>query len=317
MPVEVGLARLRTKFGLVPVEYPTTRAATATAADRAADLHAAFSDPRIKAVISTIGGDDELKVLRHLDPDLFVANPKPFFGYSDNINLLLFLWNLGLVSYHGGAIMVQFARPGAIHPATRKSLERALFGSGRHQLDELAEYTDQEDNWADPAAFTSEPPMLPSDGWSWHGPQVTVSGPAWGGCLEIIDFHLRTGSYLLADDEYDGAVLFAETSEELPSADYVHRVLMCMGERGLLARFGAIVWGRPKAWSFEHPLSSAEKARYCAAQQESVLAAVAEYAPAVPVVFGVDFGHTDPQLIVALGGDTTVDALRRTITVSY
>jgi hypothetical protein len=35
----------------------------------------------------------------------------------------------------------------------------------------------------------------------------------------------------------------------MPTADYVYRVLMCLGERELLQRFAGIVWGRPKAWS--------------------------------------------------------------------
>jgi len=109
----------------------------------------------------------------------------------------------------------------------------------------------------------------------------------------------------------------AETSEELAPAEYVYRVLMGMGERGLLQRFGAIVWGRPKAWSFDRPLAPAEKAHYAAAQQQAVLAAVAEYHPAAPVVFGVDFGHTDPQLIIPLGAETTVDSVNRSITVTY
>jgi muramoyltetrapeptide carboxypeptidase LdcA involved in peptidoglycan recycling len=78
-------------------------------------------------VIAAIGGEDEIKVLRHLDPALLASHPKPFFGYSDNTNLHLFLWNLGLVSYHGGAVMVEFGRPAAMHPLTRRSLERALF----------------------------------------------------------------------------------------------------------------------------------------------------------------------------------------------
>ena len=68
-------------------------------------------------MIATIGGEDEIKVLRHLDPEVFRANPKPFFGYSDNTNLLLYLWNLGIVGYHGGSVMVQFGRPGSMNPA--------------------------------------------------------------------------------------------------------------------------------------------------------------------------------------------------------
>jgi muramoyltetrapeptide carboxypeptidase LdcA involved in peptidoglycan recycling len=71
---ELGLRRLVDDFGLKPVEYPTTRAIDA--------------DPSITAVLATVGGDDEIRVVRHLDPAIFRGNPKPYFGYSDNTNLL-------------------------------------------------------------------------------------------------------------------------------------------------------------------------------------------------------------------------------------
>ena len=41
LPYELGLTRLREEFGLRPVEYPSTRAAQASPAQRAADIHAA------------------------------------------------------------------------------------------------------------------------------------------------------------------------------------------------------------------------------------------------------------------------------------
>ena len=150
-----------------------------------------------------------------------------------------------------------------------------------------------------------------------HGPAATVTGPAWGGSLEIVDFHLRTGRYLRPEDSYDGAVLFLETSEELPAADYVYRVLMCMGERKLLQRFAAIVWARPRAWSIDDPREPSAKAAYTREQHEAVLAAVNEYHPGVPLVFGVDFGHTEPQHIIPSGGTVTVDGVAREIYVTY
>lgn len=317
MPFELGLARLRDEFGLVPVEYPTTRAAQASPSERAKDVHAAFADPHIKAVLTSIGGIDELKVLQHLDPGLIAANPKPFFGFSDNTNLHLFLWNLGMVSYHGAAVMIQFGRPVSMHPATRQSLDRALFTRGAYELDQPAEYSDQDGDWDDPATFAAEPPMFTSEAWSWHGPTTTVTGPAWGGCLEIIDFHLRTSRYLLPEDTYDGAVLFLETSEELPTDSYVYRVLMCMGERRLLQRFAAIIWARPRAWSLDQQNQAADKARYTSAQRDAVLAAISEYHPNVPLVFGVDFGHTEPQHIIPSGGTVTLDSENQRITVTY
>ena len=109
---EQGLRRLRDEFELTPVQYPTTRVMGSSLEARAQDVHAAFADPAIKAIICSIGGEDEIKLLKYLDPAILRANPKPFLGYSDNTNLHLLLWNQGIVSYYGGSIMVQFGRGG-------------------------------------------------------------------------------------------------------------------------------------------------------------------------------------------------------------
>ena len=318
LPVELGLRRIRQEFGLETVEYPTTRAEIASPEQRAADLHAAFADPEIAAVIATIGGDDEIKVLRHLDPDILRANPKPFFGYSDNTNLLVYLWNLGIVGYHGGAVMVQFGRPGSMNPDTRASLEAALLGDGGWTtLEEPAEYSTVEGEWSDPKSLETAPKMISSEGWSWHGPERKVEGRTWGGCLEILDFHFRAGRYLQPNEAYEGCVLFCETAEDMPSADYVYQVLMGMGERGLLQQFSAVVWGRPKSWSHDNRTLFGEQLLFEEAQHEAVEIALAEYHPDVPWVFGVDLGHTDPQLVIPYGGDIRVDIALRRIDVRY
>ena len=53
------------------------------------------------------------------------------------------------------------------------------------------------------------------------------------------------------------------------------------------------------------------------AQREAALAAVTEYHPGVPLVFGADFGHTEPQHVIPSGGTVTVDASIRQIEVTY
>jgi muramoyltetrapeptide carboxypeptidase LdcA involved in peptidoglycan recycling len=317
-PYELGLRRLRDVLGLEVVEHPTARAAAASPQERAADLHAAFADPRTTAVIATIGGEDQLKVLRHLDRDLLAAHPKPFFGYSDNTNLHLLLWTLGIVSYHGGSVMVQLGRPGRLHPATEASWRQALFTRGERRLVEPGESGDVEPwDWNDPVPPTAEPVLAPTEPWSWHGGGSPVQGRLWGGCLEIVDLHLRTGRYLPEPSSLDGAVLLLETSEELPSADYVYRVLMSMGERGLLERFAGALVARPKAWSLEVRHDDAGRLRYVEQQREAVLRALTEYAPRATVVLGVDAGHTDPQLVLPHGGLVRLDPADRTVHVTY
>jgi muramoyltetrapeptide carboxypeptidase LdcA involved in peptidoglycan recycling len=159
--------------------------------------------------------------------------------------------------------------------------------------------------------------LEPAPGWSWHGPRNRVSGPGWGGCLEVVDFQLRTGRWVRPNESYAGAVLFLETSEELPPAGFVYRVLMCMGERGLLEQFAAVLAGRPKAESLTAPNPPEAKRDYTAQQHEAVLRALAECAPHAVVVLDVDFGHTDPHLVLPHGGEITVDGQARRITVRY
>lgn len=317
LPFELGLSRLRDDFGLVPVEYPTTRRMGAAPADRAADLHAAFADPRITAIIASIGGEDQITVLPHLDAELIRANPKPFFGYSDNTNLLAYLWTLGIVGFHGSSVMAELGRPVAMHPLTADSLRAALFGTGEYELRASDDYRDESRDWADPATFESAPPMRPAGGWDWHRPDRVIEGVTWGGNLEILGWLMMADRAIAPPATYDGAVLIIETDEELPSAVAVYRMLRNMGERGLLGRFPAVVVGRPKAWSFESPNPPEARAEYARAQRKAVLRAVGEYNPEATVVFDVDFGHTDPQLIIPYGGRIRVDGPARRISVWY
>jgi muramoyltetrapeptide carboxypeptidase LdcA involved in peptidoglycan recycling len=316
-PFDTGIQRLRDDFGLVPVEYPTTRRMDATAADRAADINAAFGDPEIKAIIASIGGEDQITVTPYLDGELIRANPKPFFGYSDNTNLLAYLSNLGVVGYHGGSVMVQFGRCGGMHPLTADSLRAALLTSGEFVLPENTEYGDVDKDWADPESFDSPPSMEASSGWSWHNADQVVESATWGGNLEILSWLLMADRDIRPPEAYRGMILLLETSEELPSATEVFRVLRNMGERGLLRQFPAILLARPKAWSLDRRNSPEEKAAYAKEQREAVSRALSVYAPGAMVVFDVDFGHTDPQLVIPYGGRVRVDGPARRITVTY
>src|SRR4051794_30386567 len=127
-PYELALERMR-ELGLDPVEFPTTRAPVASPEERARDIEAAFLDPTIEAVFATIGGDDQIKVLSHLNLDLLRGCRKPFFGHSDNTNLHVVLHALGTPSYYGASAMVQFGRNGEMHPVTRASIAAALAGA--------------------------------------------------------------------------------------------------------------------------------------------------------------------------------------------
>src|ERR1700678_706280 len=51
--------------------------------DRVVDVHAAFTDTEVDAIVCTRGGWGTAELLPHLDAGLIKANPKALLGYSD------------------------------------------------------------------------------------------------------------------------------------------------------------------------------------------------------------------------------------------
>ena len=314
---ELSMRRLCDEIGLVAVEYPTTRQLGATARDRARDLMSAFTDPTIRAVMATIGGEDQLTVLPLLDPAAVCADPKPFFGYSDNINLLNWLWNLGIAGYHGGSTMVHLGRPVGTLSTSVSSLRSALFDSTTVQLAPETEIGEDEIAWNEPDALTTALPMTPGGDWIWHRPETVVTAPTWGGNVEVLHWNLAAGRWMRPVADYAGCILLLETSEEMPSGDDVYRMLRNFGERGLLEQFPAVLIGRARASNFDNPRPTEQRADYRTEQRTAVLRAFAEYHPGAMLVFDIDFGHTDPQWVLPYGGSVTIDGPARRILAHY
>jgi muramoyltetrapeptide carboxypeptidase len=90
-----------------------------TVEERLADLHAAFADPAVAAVICTRGGYGSNYLLERLDLDLVRKHPKPFFAYSDHTAVQTWLLDqLGLVAFHGPMAAADFAADDGVHLAS-------------------------------------------------------------------------------------------------------------------------------------------------------------------------------------------------------
>jgi muramoyltetrapeptide carboxypeptidase LdcA involved in peptidoglycan recycling len=313
--LERGLDRLEQVFDLEPVVYPTARQGEAFLGAhpraRAADLHAAARDPEIRAAFATIGGDDQIRVLAHLDPEVLRENPIRLFGMSDSTNLACYRWNLGLVSHYGGQLMNQVAVPGPIPGHTERYLRRALFEDSLGELEAAAEWADLTADFGE--WLNADPAYEPAPGWTWAGGESRVKGRLWGGCLEVLAWQLMTDRYLPAPADLAGAVLLLETAEDLPEAKRVRWVLTCMGERGLLERFDAVLVGRPATQNWRTSRTPAERAAYRERQREAIRVQLDRYNPAAPVVFDIDVGHTNPTTPLPIGSRVVVDPGERAI----
>ena len=313
---ELGLARLRDVFGLVPVEHPSAHDLAATTEPKSKDLEAAFSNPSIKAVIATLGGDIQVTYINRLNPRTFIRCPKPFFGYSDNSHFANFLFLNGIPSYYGASLFTQFAMQGAMDDFSIKYIKHALFDNGEIELSAAAQFNDIGLGWDDPNLLKSYREYEPNDGWCWDG-NADTHGLLWGGCVESVDEMLRHGVPIPSLEQFADIVLMLETSEDIPAASYVFRVLRGLGERGILANVQGLLMGRPKAWEFDKPHTTAEKAAYRETQREIVLNTVRHYNAKIPVVQNLDFGHTDPQIPMPYGGRVRLASRTQQITAEF
>jgi muramoyltetrapeptide carboxypeptidase LdcA involved in peptidoglycan recycling len=314
---EQALRRLADLTGLVPVEYPTTRRVGATPQDRAADLNAAFADPAIRAVLATVGGEDQITVIPHLDPRLVRADPKPFLGYSDNTNLLSWLWSNGVAGFYGGSTQVHLGPGPAVDEVHARSLRAALLTGERLEVTEPGESEDIGKDWQDPAALSEYGDREPTEPWSWAGPARSVTGRTWGGCAEVLQWVLAAGRFPADPSVLEGGVLLLETSEELIPAREFGWIVRSLGERGVLAAVDAVVVARPPTSDFTVRPTAQERGERRAEQRDVAIETVRRYNPEAVVVVGVPFGHTRPQWILPYGGFVTVDGGARRLWADY
>lgn len=80
--------------------FKTDRYLAGSDEQRLKDLHNAFADKNVKAIICARGGYGCLRLINKIDYDLIKYNPKIFCGYSDITALsLMFLKQTGLITF--------------------------------------------------------------------------------------------------------------------------------------------------------------------------------------------------------------------------
>lgn len=314
---EQALERLRAITGLVPVEFPSTRRLGASPRERADDLNAAFADPEIRAVLATIGGEDQITVIPHLDASLVAGDPKPFLGYSDNTNLLNWLWMSGVAGYYGGSTQVQLGPGPHVDPIHEVSLRAALLTGERVELTEPGESEDVGRDWNDPRALTEFGDREPTEPWAWAGPARSVTGRTWGGCIEVMQWILTAGRFPADPAVLQGGVLILESSEELIPAREFGFITRSLGERGILEAVDAVVVARPPTSDFTIRPTADERRAKRSEQRDIAIDVVHAYNPDAVIVVGPPFGHTRPQCIIPYGGFITVDGASRRVFADY
>jgi muramoyltetrapeptide carboxypeptidase LdcA involved in peptidoglycan recycling len=306
---EVGKRQLQETFGVQVLETPNAlRPADwlwRNPQARAEDLLWAFSEPSIKAIVSTIGGDDSIRTLPFVDLNVIRANPKIFMGYSDTTITHFACYQAGLTSFYGPAFMAGFAENGGMFPYMVDAVRRTLFSA--EPIGEVQPNTEgwtvEFLDWADPANQARKRSLNPAPGWRWLQGQGVHRGRLIGGCFEVLDW-LRGTDFWPDAAAWEGAILFLETSEEAPAPAWVKYSLRSLAALGVLRRLSGILYGRPGG-----PVAPERFAEYDAVVRQVIVDE--EGLTELPIITQMDFGHTDPMFVLPYGVLAEIDCERQ------
>jgi muramoyltetrapeptide carboxypeptidase LdcA involved in peptidoglycan recycling len=308
---DMGVRELRERFGFEVVEMPHVRAdpdwVWRNPQARAADLNAAWADPGIDGIIATIGGEDSIRILPYLDTTIIAAHPKAFMGYSDITTIHTLALLNGVQTFYGPSVMAGIAENGGTLPYTEDWIRRTLMSTEPPgALAPSAEWTEERVRWEDESRAHQRRAIQPNPGWRWLGGSERATGHLIGGCLEVLDF-LRGTPWWPGPEYWDGAVFYWETSEDVPPPSQVRYTLRVYGMLGVYDRLAGMLVGRPRGYTAEQRAELAESI-------ERVVG-VEFGRPDLPVVLDLDFGHTDPQMVLPNGGRVVIDPTAQSITL--
>lgn len=269
---------------------------------RCEELHSAFRDPEIKAIVCTIGGLSANELLPHLDYDLIKSNPKIFCGYSD-ITLLhnAFYLYAGLRTFYGPAAITQFGEaPEPIEFVTTNFFNTLVSSKASPppiEVPRSLRWTKEHLDWFSEESNTRARKTLPSPPWKWLR-AGTARGPLLGGCLPSL-VQLCGTKYL---PDYTGAILLLETPEGMKEGtpfplEFARSSMADLRNSGVLEKVAGIVMGRPYMYDEE--------------MTEGFEKMVVEqcYGLDFPILANLDIGHSDPILTLPLGAMVSLESV--------
>jgi muramoyltetrapeptide carboxypeptidase len=247
-------------------------------ASRIADIHAAFADPKVKGILTAIGGYNSNQLLRYLDYDLIKANPKIFCGFSDITALATAIYaKTGLVTYSGP----HFSTFGM-----EKGLEYTLEYFGKCLMDTEPFAVKPSKKWSDDPWYRDQQnrKFIPNEGFLVIN-EGQAEGKLLGGNLCTLNLLQGTeympslaNTILLVEDDYESKPY------------YIDRDLQSLIHQPGFEAVKGLMIGR-----FQHgsEMEQEKLVKIIKSKQELM---------SIPVIANADFGHTTPQFTFPIGG---------------
>lgn len=250
---------------------------------RIEDLHDAFQDKNVKAIFTAIGGANSNQLLKYIDWELIKNNPKIFCGFSDitalNNSILV---KTGLVTYSG---------PHYSTLGQKLYIDYTLDYFKKTLMNNEPIEIKPSESWSDDEWYKDQDKrnLIKNNGWF-----VINEGKAEGTILgaNLCTFNLLQGTEYMPD--LNNSILFLE-DDYLTNPETFDRDLQSLIHLPDLNNIKGIVIGR-----FQNKSDVTNELLTQIIKTKKEL-------DNIPVIANVDFGHTDPKVILPIGGTVEIE----------
>jgi muramoyltetrapeptide carboxypeptidase LdcA involved in peptidoglycan recycling len=251
------------------------------------DLLNAFKDKNVKAILSMVGGSSSNQLLKYIDWNIIQNNPKIFCGYSDIDTLSLSIRKKGDFITYSGLHFSTFSQK-KYFDFTQDYFIKCLVSSDQYDIIPSLSWSD--DLWY---LNQNKREIIKNEGW-WVINQGRAKGEILGS--NISSFVLLKGTTFMPS--FKNTILFLEkdnSSGDNTLKDF-SRLLQSIIDIPTSHQIKGIVIGRfqKKSNILKEDLINMIKSK--------------KQLINLPIIANVDLGHTDPKIIIPIGGTALLEA---------
>ena len=255
---------------------------------RADDIHEAFKDKEVKAILCARGGFNSNQLLPYLDYDLIKKNPKIFCGYSDitALNNAIFA-KTGLVTYAG--LNFSTFRKNKMKEYNTEYFKKCLMQNESYVINPSQKYYE----YGIKNAIKNKGFFAVNEG--------NIKGTIIG--ENLCTFNLLQGTEYMPN--LKGKIIFIE-EENISGTDTVFmfdRAFSSLCQQKDFARIKGIVFGRfQKATGITN-----EKLKKIILSKKEI--------KDIPIIAGLDFAHTIPRFTYPIGGECEINTKEKEVSL--
>jgi muramoyltetrapeptide carboxypeptidase len=256
------------------------------------DLHSMFSNPKVKGIICSIGGNNSNQLLPFINYKLIQKNPKIFIGYSD-ISVLHFALQSQshLATYYGPALMTEFGEYPKPLEYTMRAFNQMVMKINNPAINIIQSkfWTDEAPDWFEKKDLLGPRKLTKNTGYEWIK-EGQAFGFAWGGTIPSINYLLGTKYWV----EPKNSIFFLD----IPEGEDIYKglglsevdaYLTNLANAGVFKEIAGLIVGRPYRYS---------KNDY-RILKKIILRITNQYK--FPILYNANIGHANPIITLRYG----------------